>query len=218
MTLTLCASAVCAGPALEQKEAPFPNTLRARIKALTRIETLNARILCASCTVTGALEKWCANDMPASEPLVHARRIPGAAKPVSAEQRKRLQIGPEEEVIYRHVELSCRGRVLVEADNWYVPSRVGADINRVLTATDTPFGRAVERLKPKRENLSVEFFWKPLPGGWEKEPSPADRPGEELVIPWQLFQHRAVIYDGEHVPFSEVQEIFTREVLAFGPP
>jgi chorismate-pyruvate lyase len=190
----------------------------ARAEALALIETLNGRLLCASCTVTAVLEKWCADHRLASEPLVHAKLIKGAEKPISPEQRKRLQIGAEEEVTYRHVELSCGGHVLVEADNWYVPSRVGADINRVLTTTDIPFGRAVRSLNPIRENLSVEFLWKPLPDGWELEPPPADRPGEALAMPQQLLQHRAVIYNDKHVPFSEVREIFTREILAFGPP
>ncbi|MGH6840879.1 MAG: hypothetical protein ACREDV_02130, partial [Methylocella sp.] len=108
--------------------------------------------------------------------------------------------------------------ILVEADNWYVPSRVGPEINRVLTTTDTPFGRAVRDLKPIRENFSVETLWKPLPDRWELGPRPADRPEATLAMPWQLFQHRAVIYNDKHEPFSEVREIFTHEVLAFGPP
>ncbi|MGB6492601.1 MAG: hypothetical protein WBF00_03040, partial [Methylocella sp.] len=154
----------------------------------------------------------------ASEPVVHARRISGLPKPVSPEQRQRLQVGPEEAVTYRHVELTCGGHVLVEADNWYVPKRVGDEINRVLTTTDTPFGRAVRSLNPVRKNLSVEFLWKPLPDGWELGPLQPDRPGEVLAMPWQLLQHRAVIYNDKQEPFSEVREVFTREVLAFGPP
>jgi chorismate-pyruvate lyase len=218
VTVNLCASAALADPALEHKGAPWPDTMLARVEALALIETLNARLLCASCTVTEVLEKWCIDHKLASEPAVHARRIKGSEKPVLPEQRQRLQVGPEEEVIYRHVELTCGGHVLAEADNWYVPSRVGADIDHVLTTTDTPFGRAVRSLNPARKNLSVEFFWKPLPDGWELGPPPADRPGEALAMPWQLFQHRAVIYNDKQQPFSEVREIFTREVLAFGPP
>jgi chorismate-pyruvate lyase len=218
VTLTFCASAVLAGPALEPKGAPWPDTALARGEILALIETLNAQLLCASCTATEVLDNWCADHKLASDPVVHARRITGVDKPVSPEQRQRLQVGPEEEVTYRHVELTCGGHVLAEADNWYVPSRVGAEINRVLTTTDTPFGRAVQDLKPIRENLSVEILWKPLPDGWELGPLPADRPKATLAIPWQLFQHRAVIYNGKHEPFSEVREMFTREVLAFGPP
>jgi chorismate-pyruvate lyase len=218
VTLNLCASAISADSALRRTGAPWPDTFLARVEVLALIETLNARVLGASCTVTEILDKWCADHKMASEPVVHARRITGREKPVSPEQRQRLQVGPEEEVTYRHVELTCGGHILVEADNWYVPSRVGTEINRVLTTTDTPFGRAVQDLKPIRENLSVEMLWKPLLDGWELGPLPADRPGEALAMPWQLFQHRAVIYNYKHEPFSEVREIFTRDVLAFGPP
>lgn len=190
----------------------------ARVEILALIETLNAQLLCASCTATEILDKWCADHKLASGAAVHAKLIPGTQKPISDEQRRRLQIGAQEEVTYRHVELSCGGHVLVEADNWYVPSRVGPHINHVLTTTDTPFGRAVRSLNPVRKNLSVEFFWKPLPDGWELGPFVTDKPGETLAMPWRLFQHRAVIYNDKQQPFSEVREIFTREVLAFGPP
>lgn len=218
VTLNLCASAISAGPALRRTGAPWPDTLLARVEALALIETLNARLLCASCTATEVLTKWCADHKLASEPVVHARRMTGTEKPISPEQRQRLRVGPEEAVTYRHVELTCGGHVLVEADNWYVPSRVGPDINHVLTTTDIPFGRAVHELKPVRENLSVEMLWKPLPDGWELAPPPSGGLGEALAMPWQLFVHRAVIYNDKHEPFSEVREIFTREVLAFGPP
>jgi len=110
------------------------------------------------------------------------KRITGTEKPVSPEQRRRLHVGPEVEVTYRHVELTCGEHVLVEAENWYVPSRVGPDINHLLITTDTPFGRAVRDLKPARENFSVEMFWKPLPDGWELAP-PADE------NPWQPWRY-----------------------------
>ncbi len=218
MPLNLYAATVFADPALEQRGVPWPDTFRARVEVLALIETLNARLLCASCTATGVLDKWCADHKLASEPIVHARRIKGLETPASPEQRQRLKTGPDEEIIYRHVELVCGPHILAEADNWYVPSRVGAETNHLLTTTDIPFGRAVRDLKPIRKNFSVEILWKPLPDGWELGPPPADRPGEALDIPWQLFQHRAVIYNGKHEPFSEVREVFTREVLAFGPP
>ena len=217
VTLNLCASAISAEPVVRRSGAAWPDTLLARAEALALIETLNARLL-AALTATEVLENWCADHELASEPRVHARRIAGSEKPVSPEQRQRLQIGPEEEVTYRHVELVCGSHVLVEADNWYVPSRVGADINRVLMTTDAPFGRAVQALKPFRKNFSVEILWKPLPDGWEMGPLPTDRPEASLAMPWQLFQHRAVLYNNKNEPFSEVREIFTREVLAFGPP
>ncbi|MBO0734344.1 MAG: hypothetical protein J2P49_08540 [Methylocapsa sp.] len=218
VTVNLWASAALADPALEGNGAPWPDTRLARVEVLALIENLNARLLCASCTVTGVLEKWCAGHKLASDPAVRANRVAGSEKPISPEQRQRLQIGPDEAIVYRHVELTCGSHVLAEADNWYVPGRVGAAINHVLMTTDTPFGRAVQSLNPVRKNLSVEILWAPLPDGWELGPLPPDRPGEALAMPWQLFEHRALIYNDKQVPFSEVRETFTREVLAFGPP
>jgi len=218
MTLNLFAGAALAESLAKASGASWPDTFLARVEILALIETLNARLLCASCTATETLEKWCADHKMARDPVVHARRIRGAEKPVSPEQRQRLQVGPEEEIAYRHVELTCGDHVLAEADNWYVPRRVGAEINHVLTTTDTPFGRAVRSLHPIRKNLSVEMLWRPLPEGWEMEAPQPDRPGEALAMPWQLFQHRALIYNGTQEPFSEVREIFTGDVLAFGPP
>src|SRR5438132_3483644 len=90
VTLNLWASALSADPAIRQTGAPWPDTLLARVEALALIETLNAQVLCTSCTVTEVLDKWCADHKLASDP-VHARLIPGTEKPVSADQRQRLQ-------------------------------------------------------------------------------------------------------------------------------
>jgi hypothetical protein len=217
VTVNLCASAISAEPVVRRTGAPWPDTLLARVEALALIETLNASLL-GSHTATAVLDKWCADHKMASDPSVHARLVTGADKPVAPEQRQRLRVGPDEKVAYRHVELRCGDHILVEADNWYVPSRLSARINDVLATTDTPFGRAVRELNPVRENFSVEMLWKPLPDGWELGPTPADKPDAALAMPWQLFQHRALVYNGVHEPFSEVSEIYTREVLAFGPP
>lgn len=217
VTLTFCASAAAASPLPERAGRAWPDTFVARLEALALIETLNARLLAAH-TATEVLDHWCASHKLAGEPLIRARRVSGADKPVTPEQRVRLRIGPEEEVAYRRVELACGGHVLAEAENWYVPSRLGPKINRILATTDTPFGRAVHDLKPVRENISVEFLWKPLPDGWELGPLPAGQAGEALAMPWVLFQHRAIVYNSAHEPFSEVSESYTREILNFGPP
>jgi hypothetical protein len=216
LTLNLCASAISADPAL-RGGAPWPDTLLARVEALALIETLNASLLGAH-TATSVLDKWCSDHKLASDPAVRAKLVTGMDKPVSTEQRQRLHIDATEKVVFRHVELTCGGHVLVEADNWYVPGRLGAEINHILAMTDTPFGRAVQDLNPVRENFSVEILWKPLHDGWELAPPPPEKPAAALAIPWQLFQHRALVYNGAHEPFSEVSEIYTREVLAFGPP
>lgn len=213
----LCALATSGGSEPLRTARAWPDTLLARVEALALIETLNASLL-ASHSATTTLDEWCASHKLAGEPAIRARIVAGMEKPLAAEQRQRLRIDEAEPVKYRHVQLACGEHILSEADNWYVPSRLSAEMNKVLETTDTPFGRAVHDLKPIRETFAVEFFWKPLPDGWELGPPPADRPEAALSIPWRLFQHRALVYSADRQPFSEVNETYTSEILAFGPP
>jgi hypothetical protein len=108
--------------------------------------------------------------------------------------------------------------VLSEADNWYVPSRLTPEMNRMLETTDTPFGRVVESLHPYRRTFEVKLLWAPLPDDWAREsatrPDGADR---SLAIPAAVFEHRAVLYTRDHKPFSEVSEVYQRQILAFPP-
>jgi len=83
------------------------------------------------------------------------------------------------------------------ADNWYVPSRLTPEMNRLLETTDTPFGRAVAPLEPTRQTFLVHLLW-----------SDSSQP-----IPGALFEHRAVLYTKDHRPFSEVDEVYQREAI-----
>jgi len=190
-----------------------------RLEALALVQTLNAEIL-ASRSATLTLEKWCSEHRlaGASAAKIVARLIRGEAKPATAEQRQRLGVGPGEEVKYRRVQLLCGDRVLSEADNWYVPSRLTAEMNRLLDATDTPFGKAVLDLKPRRETFAATVLWWPLAEGWETKPLPANGKGDALAIPDALFEHRAVLYTEHRRPFSEVHEVYQRQLLAFPLP
>ncbi len=195
-------------PALQS--APSPATSQAQAFAL--LQTLNARLL-ASHSATSTLEQWRLERSSAGDAAIRARRVAVVDKPASAEQRERLEVGRRERVVYRRVELACGERVLAEAENWYVPSRLTAEIRKVLVESDTPFGRAVMDLHPVRETFAVEMFWRQ-----EDASAASGQPGAELAIPWRLFQHRALVYGENRRPFSEVNETYTREILAFGPP
>jgi hypothetical protein len=195
----------------------WPDTFLARVETLAIVETLNATLLGAR-SATFTLDKWCADHGLAAETKIRARLIRSVDKPITDAQRHRLQIGENEPVKFRHVELACGERVLSEADNWYVPARLSADMNRALETTDTPFGRAIADLKPFRQTFAVEVLWKPLPDGWEQRPRPADHPRQALAIPPKLFEHRALVYGADLRPVAEVDEIYTRENLAFAPP
>ena len=217
--LVAAALAGCLPPRVHAQAPPsWPDTFVNRLGALALIQSLNAEIL-GSRSATLALEKWCGDHGLADEPRIAARLVPGAAKALDAEQRQRLQVTGEE-VKYRRVQLLCGTRVLSEAENWYVPGRLTAPMNRALETTDTPFGRAVQPLQPYRQTFDVRLLWSPLPDGWERTPDqrqPCATAGA-LPIPDALFEHRAILYTREHKPFSEVHEVYQRQLLAFPAP
>lgn len=184
------------------------------MEALASFETLNAEIL-ASRSATRTLAAWCALHRLAPDPKIRAIRVPNADAPVTEIQRERLQIGPTEPVHHRRVRLSCGTHVLSEADNWFVPSRLTADMNKVLDTTDTPFGLVVADLHPTRETFDATVLWRPLPPNWQEQPPPPDHPDQTLAIPPILFEHHALLYDSAHRPISEVDERYTRDVLSF---
>jgi hypothetical protein len=150
-----------------------------------------------------------------AEPKIVAHREKNAAKPLSAEQRQELAIGPQEPVVYRRVELACGDHVLSEADNWYVPSRLTPGMNAALTSSDIPFGRVVRSLNPRRQTIAVTILWLPLPPGWESEPQPQGNSDQHLIIPPILFEHRAVVYRADGKPIADVDENYRTDVLDF---
>jgi chorismate-pyruvate lyase len=164
-------------------------------EALALVQALNAELL-ASRSATQVLSTWCGDHDLAADPTIVAHQVKGTVKPADAEQRQRLQVAPDETVAFRHVQLQCGARVLSEADNWYVPSRLTADMNRLLETTDTSFGTVVRALEPTRRTLTVMRLW-----------------SGELPVPGALFAHRAVLYTREQVPFSEVYEVYQKGIL-----
>jgi chorismate-pyruvate lyase len=209
------AAGLAAGSAFAAEEGPmWPDTFVARLEALALIETLNADLLAAhSATLT--LDQWCLDHHLAAEAKVHAERVEGAQKPLSAEQRERLHLRNDEPVKYRRVALVCGTHVLSEADNWYVPGRLTPEMNRLLETTDTPFGRVVQPLQPTRENFASILHWHPLETGWETTVPKPDHPNRPLEIPEHVLEHRALLFNAAHEPFSEVDENYTRAILDF---
>jgi chorismate-pyruvate lyase len=201
-----------------QESRAWPDTFVSRLEALALMQTLNAEIL-GSRSATATLEAWCRDHRLAAEPRIVALVVPGMNKAPSDEQRRDLEVERDVEVKYRHVQLRCGANLLSEADNWYVPARLTAEMNRLLDTTDTPFGKAVESLQPYRRTIATRMLWTPLPDGWELRPDrPAARNGGRLAIPDALFEHRAILYTRGNTPFSEVREVYQRQILAFPPP
>ncbi len=197
--------------------AVWPDDLVGRLETLALIETLNAELLSHD-SATLTLERWCADHRLADPARIVAERVRDVEKPATAEIRAALDVKPDEPLGYRRVRLKCGDRLLSEADNWYVPSRLTHEMNQALETTDTPFGKAVAALHFRRRTLSAELLWSPLPKGWEMGAVESPPAARALAVPEHVLEHRAVLSLPDGEPFSEVVEAYTGEVLAFPPP
>jgi chorismate-pyruvate lyase len=196
---------------------PWQESFTARLEALALLQTLNAELLSHD-SATLTLDRWCAAHHLASSAHIRAERVHGADQAPTDDQRQLLDVSATEPVRYRRVRLICGDHVLSEADNWYVPARLTPEMNQVLDTTDTAFGRAVQALHFRRRTLSTKLLWAPLPQNWEMGAPLPERSGTTLAIPHAVLEHRAVLVLPDGVPFSEVVETYTSEVLAFPEP
>jgi hypothetical protein len=188
-----------------------------RLEAQLLLQTLNADLLSHD-SATATLEHWCADHRLASPSRIVAERVPGVDKLPTEEQRHELEVSDTEPVRYRRVRLSCGSLVLSEADNWYVPARLTADMNHALDSSDVPFGRVVQPLHFRRHTLSARLLAQLLPEGWEMSAAVSGEEGGSLPLPAQVLEHRALLLLPEGTPISEVVETYTSNVLAFAIP
>lgn len=197
--------------------SPWQESFTGRLEALAVLETLNADLLSHD-GATLTLDRWCGGHHLASSAHVVAELIHGTDKAPTAEQRQLLGVTPSEPIRYRKVCLSCGDHVLSEADNWCVPSRLTPDMTQQLDHTNIAFGRAVHALNFRRRTLSAKLLWSPLPHNWDMgEPIP-ERQETTLAVPHAVLEHRAMLTLPNGIPFSQVVETYTSEVLAFPQP
>jgi len=191
-----------------------------RLALTALVQSLRAG-LGATDSATLFLEDWCGRYGLAPVAKIVARRVPGEI-PLTEQQKQELDItDAAEPVVYRRVQLVCGDQVLSEADNWYLPNRLTPDINKQLTETDTPFGRAIRPLGPSRRTLSSTVLWQTLPEGWER--MPADRlaqwaaaaPAPAYDPAASLFENRAIVLRQDGKPISEVRETYKMPLIAF---
>ncbi len=189
----------------------------ARVELLALLQTLNADLLSHD-SATLTLERWCADHRLAEPPRIVARRVRDVPKPVPEDLRALLKVDAAEPVGYRHVQLMCGAHVFSEADNWYVPGRLTADMNQRLDSSDEPFGKVVQPLHFQRRTLSAELLWSPLPPGWEMHAAQTTAAGGRsmLRIPEAVLRHRAVLVNASQEPFSTVVETYTNHLFDFG--
>jgi chorismate-pyruvate lyase len=198
----------------QASQPAWPDTYLSRIEALAALETLNAELLSHD-SATSTLERWCAEHRLAAPARIVAIRAAAIDKPPTSQQRLELRVSEAEPLRYRRVRLACGTVVLSEADNWYVPSRLSADMNRQLDTSDVPFGKVVQPLRFQRHTLEALLLWHPLPDGWEMGAAPPQAGKGVLAIPAQVLEHRAVLTLPDGTPFSEVVETYTNGVFGF---
>ena len=195
----------------------WQDSFTARLEALALLQSLNADLLSHD-SATLTLDRWCATHHLADPPTVTAERVHDVDKPATAAQRQLLRVSATEPLGYRRVRLHCGPHVLSEADNWYVPSRLTAQMNQALEHSDIAFGRAIQALKFQRHTQSAKLLWAPLPEGWEMRMPQRSRYSGTLTIPAYVLQHTAVLSLPDGTPISALIETYTAEVLAFGEP
>ncbi|MUZ72003.1 hypothetical protein GOZ90_04830 [Agrobacterium vitis] len=195
----------------------WPDTPVSRLQAFAVLQTLNADLLSHD-SATLTLDRWCSTHKLADGAKIIAERVKDVDKPATGEIRAALKVADGDKVGYRRVRLKCGDRILSEADNWYVPTRLTDDMNKVLDTTDGAFGRVVQPLHFQRHTISAELLWKPLPDGWEMGSSVPPASGNPLSVPEYVLQHKALLSVPDGTPISMVVETYRRDLLDFTPP
>jgi hypothetical protein len=150
------------------------------------VRQLKAELL-ASPSATQTLTAYCAKLHLADPPVIRALRDRSLDRKADGGVRRLLQVGPGEPVRYRRVRLSCGDQVLSDADNWYVPARLTAEMNSTLDGTDTSFGTVVKPLGFQRRTLGTEGL----------------QDGRHVL------RVRALLVNRDGLPFSLVQENYS---------
>jgi hypothetical protein len=176
---------LCLGLIPEFAGAKEPQSISARIARL-RADLAGPQ------SATQVLTRWCADSGLASPPVIKAVPVPGADRGPDAAIRALLKARTGQPIRYRRVRLMCGKQVFSEADNWYLPDKLTADMNQTLDRTDTPFGAVVRPLAFHRKTLAVT----------------------RETVPNTILQVRALLLTGDGVPFSLVVENYRRALVS----
>jgi len=202
----IVATSLASGAAAEGSQ---PNYVQ-RLRLQAQLQTLNSDLLSHD-SATAVLQALCDRRDPEA-PRILASRI-GVPDDLTAANAARRQLGAaaNEPVHRRRVELKCGEVVLSRADNWYLPSRLTAQMNTDLASTERPFGVVVRPLGFQRRTLSSRLLFQPLPPGWEAaDPTGFDAP---VTVPPNVLQHRAVLQTPDGRPFALLVETYSDRVL-----
>lgn len=199
-------------------QSPWPDTPVNRLAALALVQDLDIQLLTHD-SATLTLERWCDDHKLADPAKITATRLKDAKEPPEA-VRKQLNVPDGQTLGYRHVLLKCGALTLSEADNWYVPNRLTAEMNKTLDTTDTPFGKVVAPLHFQRRTVSSQLLFKPLPDDWAtggaiEKPTATTA---SLDIPETVISNQALLTTPEGAPISYVIENYKSGLLQFSPP
>ncbi len=146
-------------------------------------------------SATETLTRWCARRGLASPAVIRAERVQGDEKPAPEAVLAELHAGAGVAVRYRRVRLACGDHVLSQAENWYVPSHLTAEMNARLDASDTPFGAVVRPLGFHRRTLAAR----------------------RTSAPGTILEVSAVLLTADESPFSYVVETYAADLVAVTP-
>jgi chorismate-pyruvate lyase len=191
----------------------YPNSYAGELDALTEVQRLQTALQSRD-SATETLRLWCADHHWAEPAQIRAVRDKAVDKPATPEVRNLLGAGAKTPVRYRRVKLMCGDKVLSEADNWYLPGKLTAEMNKALDESETPFGVVVKPLNFTRRAVDSRILVHPFDEPPEA-PAPT-KPGEipQLPLPDTVIQNTAVLLAGDGAPFSVVVESYTRETLS----
>ncbi|HEX7886828.1 MAG TPA: hypothetical protein VF474_12700 [Phenylobacterium sp.] len=181
-----------------------------RLRLQAQLQTLNAELLSHD-SATAVLQDLCDRRDPEA-PRILARQVDVPDDlPAANAARRQLGAAANEPVRRRRVELMCGEVVLSRADNWYLPSRLSAQMNIDLASTQRPFGVVVRPLGFQRRTLWARLLFNPLPPGWEAaDPEAFDVP---VTVPANVLQHRAILQTPDGRPFALLVETYSDRVL-----
>lgn len=134
--LLLAPLALTAAPALAQGGLP-------------RIDQFAAN-LDQYATTSEALTQWCGKEKIVNDPQVKAEIVEGGIEP-PASIRRLLGVRPDVRLSYRHMHLTCHGKVLADGHVWYAPGLLTPEMLQQYSATDQPFDRVSRAMNFTRD-------------------------------------------------------------------
>jgi hypothetical protein len=198
--------------------ASWPTDFMARLEATALLQSLNVKLL-TSDSEKQTLERWCVSHRLVQNPQIAIERVLDAEELPTDAQRRILASSAKEPVRHRKVRVLCGSAVLLEADGWYLPSRVSPQVSAVIEGTEFPFETAVQIVHFRRRILSATLLWPQLPELWEGGPEEGvTEPQAIRPLPAHLLTHHVLVMLPDGTPFGEVQENYTGGVLGFPYP